>query len=291
MSGKPGPMAKASPGISPVLDHVVINVLGRLEEAAAQYQRVGFTLTERGHHTLGSSNNLAIFGTDYLELLGYLPGRETQRADLWQHPAGLTGLVFKSIDPAIVHAAMLERGVPVAEPMQFARPVPLPEGARDARFSVVRVTGDVIENGRTFFCHHYTPELVWRPQWQDHANGVTGLAELVIAARDPARTAAIYERMFGPGLLTRVAGGVSFCAGAPTVLVLDPETVARRYAGAALRSADGGDRMVALAFKTRSLEAARSALQSGGIPFQPLPGDGIVVGHDQAANVALAFFA
>lgn len=284
-------MANASAGIGPVLDHVVINVLAKLDEAARQYQRLGFTLTERGHHTLGSSNNLAIFGTDYLELLGHLPGRETQRADLWQHPPGLTGLVFKSIDPAIVHAAMLERGVPVAEPMQFARPVPLPDGPRDARFSVVRVTGDVVRNGRTFFCHHYTPELVWRPEWQSHANGVTGIAEFVVAARDPAGTAAIYERMFGPGLLTGIAGGVSFRAGAATVLVLDPATVAQRYAGAALASADGSDRMVALTFRTGSLEAARSTLQSGGIPFQALPGGGIVVAHDRAANVALAFIA
>ena len=48
--------------VRPVLDHVVINVMGRLDEAAAQYQRLGFQLTERGYHTLGSSNNLAIFG-------------------------------------------------------------------------------------------------------------------------------------------------------------------------------------------------------------------------------------
>lgn len=288
-AGASSVMSKASDNVRPVLDHVVINVLGQLDEAAEQYQRLGFTLTKRGHHTLGSSNNLAIFETDYLELLGFLPGREAQRADLWRHPPGLTGLVFKSIDPATVHGAMLERGVPVAEPKQFARPVPLPEGARDARFSVLQVTGDVIENGRTFFCHHFTPELVWRPEWQTHANGVTGMAEFVIAARDPAHTAAIYERMFGPNLLTRIPGGVSFRAGTPTVVVLDPATVAERYAGAALPSADGSDRMVALTFKTRSLDDARSALQRGGVPFQPLPSGGIVVAHPHAANVALAF--
>jgi hypothetical protein len=282
-------MSNASPIVEPVLDHVVINALGQLDEAAKQYRRLGFTLTERGHHTLGSSNNLAIFGTDYLELLGFLPGRQAQRADLWLHPPGLTGLVFKAIDPATVYAAMQSRGVPVAEPMQFARPVLQPQGTRDARFSVVRVTGDVIENGRTYFCHHFTPELVWQPQWQEHANGVTGIAQFVIAARDPVRTAAIYERMFGPDLLSRVPGGVSLRAGGPTVLVLDPETVTERYAGAALTSSDKGDRMVALTFKSRSLDATRSALQHSGVPFRPLPGGGIIVPHEHAAQVALAF--
>src|SRR6266481_5982172 len=99
--------------LRPILDHAVINVMDRLDQAAAQYVRLGFQLTERGHHTLGSSNNLAIFGTNYLELLGYLPGRETMRADLWAHPPGLTGLVFKSVDADLVYATVKERGVPV----------------------------------------------------------------------------------------------------------------------------------------------------------------------------------
>src|SRR5215469_12049521 len=115
--------------VRPVLDHVVINVMGKLDEAATQYSRLGFQLTERGHHSLGSSNNLAIFGENYLELLGYLPGRETMRADLWAHPAGLTGLVFKSVDPGLVSVALKERGVAAESPVAFSRPVPLPGGA------------------------------------------------------------------------------------------------------------------------------------------------------------------
>ena len=200
-------MGAASRAISPVLDHVVINVMGKLDEAAAQYARLGFQLTERGHHTLGSSNNLAIFGTNYLELLGFLPGRETMRADLRAHPAGLTGLVFKSIDADLVYATMKDHGVPVQEPMSFARPVELPGGAQDARFKVIRVSGEEVQNGRTFFCHHDTPELVWRPEWQSHANGATEIVEFVIASQQPARTATLYERMFGPGLLTPTSGG------------------------------------------------------------------------------------
>src|ERR1700736_3410228 len=102
-------MVAATRSISPVLDHVVINVMGKLDEAAAQYSRLGFQLTERGHHSLGSSNNLEIFGTNYLELLCYLLGRETMRPDLWAHPAGLTGLVFKSVDADLVYATLKSR--------------------------------------------------------------------------------------------------------------------------------------------------------------------------------------
>ena len=58
----------------PTIDHVVINARDELDAAADLYARLGFTITPRGHHTLGSSNNLAIFGTDYLALVGVLPG-------------------------------------------------------------------------------------------------------------------------------------------------------------------------------------------------------------------------
>ncbi len=177
----------------PAIDHAVVNVLDRLDAAADQYGRLGFRLTARGHHSLGSSNHLAIFATDYLELLGYEPGNETKRADLWRHPAGLTGLVFKATDPDALYADLRARGVPVEPPLEFRRPVQVAEGARDASFRVIRVAPELIENGRTFFCHHFTPELVWRREWQDHPNGVTGIAEFVIAARDPTRTANVYS--------------------------------------------------------------------------------------------------
>jgi hypothetical protein len=283
-------MVAATGTIRPVLDHVVINVMGKLDEAAAQYTRLGFQLTERGHHTLGSSNNLAIFGTNYLELLGYLPGRETMRADLWAHPAGLTGLVFKSVDAELVYSNLKERGVAVMEPMSFARPVALSDNTKDARFKVIRIAGDEVRNGRTFFCHHDTPELVYRPEWQSHPNGVTGIAEFVIAAREPARTAALYERMFGPDVLTPVSGGVSFQTGTARVLVLEPAAVAERYAGAALVSEDGSDRMVALAFKVASIAAPHQVFDGAGIAYRPYA-SGIVVAHADAAGVALGFTA
>jgi hypothetical protein len=283
-------LVAANERFRPVLDHAVINVMDKLDEAAEQYSRLGFQLTERGHHTLGSSNNLAIFGTNYLELLGYLPGRETMRADLWAHPAGLTGLVFKSVDADLIYSTLKNRGVPVQEPMSFARPVALPGGAQDARFKVIRVSGDAVQNGRTFFCHHDTPELVYRPEWQSHPNGVIDIVEFVIASHEPARTASVYDRMFGPGLLTPIHAGVSFRAGAATVLVLEPAAIAERYAGAAPVSQDGSDRMVALTFKVASPGTTRALFDAAGIPYRPYAG-GIVVSHADAANVALGFVA
>lgn len=198
-------------------------------------------------------------------------------------------MVFKSLDPDLVYSTVKASGVPVLEPVHFARPVHLPGGAKDARFAVIRLGADVIPNGRVFFCDHYTPELVWRPEWQDHANGVMDIAEFVIAARDPADTAAVYDRVFGPGLLEPVAGGVSFDAAAATVTVQTPDATADRF-GDALPSLpeNGSDRTVALVFKTSSIDRTAGALDQGRIPYRPF-GDGVLVAAPDAANVALAF--
>ena len=76
------------------LDHVVINARDDMDRAADIYRRLGFTLTERGYHSLGSINHLAMFGTDYLELIAVPKGATTGRMDLLNFPFGLNGLVF-----------------------------------------------------------------------------------------------------------------------------------------------------------------------------------------------------
>ncbi len=158
----------------PTLDHVVVNVRDRLDEACATYQRLGFTMTPRGHHTLGSMNHLAIFGTEYLELIAAQPG-DARRAEILDAPLGLGGLVFGTDDSAAVHAALEAAGVPSEPPLQFSRPVVLPSGERDATFRTVRLKPGVIAAGRVYFCHHFTRDLVWRDEWRHHANGVVGV--------------------------------------------------------------------------------------------------------------------
>lgn len=274
---------------SPILDHVVVNVAGNLDQAADLYGRLGFRLTERGHHTLGSSNNLAILRSNYLELLGYLPERAQQRADLWTHPLGLTGLVFRAHEPEAVFQAVQARGVPVQDPVRFSRPVVLAEGVKDARFAVIRLDADIIENGRVFFCHHETPEMVWRPEWQDHPNGAVDIVEFIIVSRDPGATGAVYARIFGDGLLQKEDDGVSFTAGVAKISIRTPAEASARF-GDALPALpeDGSARMAALVIATTSLEAAAAALDRGGVPYHPFEG-GHLVAATKAANVALAF--
>lgn len=284
--------ADGSYAVSERVDHVVINVGQNLDQARAQYARLGFQLTTRGHHSLGSSNHLAVFGSDYFELLGVEPQNVAKFADGWNHPAGLSGLVFKTSDAATLWQQLTARQVPLegAGPADFFRPVELHDNrTRDARFRTVRIAADRIPNGRVFFCEHLTPELVWRPEWQEHANGVTGILDYVYVAKDPAASAAILDQAFGPGVMSSVEHGLRLQAGEVSVFYLRPEGVAARFGVDAGTMPAQGERAVALTLRTNSLQRARDALRSGGIQNVREIDGRIVVPADQAAGVILAF--
>src|SRR4029453_6106464 len=104
------------------LDHVVINARDDMDRAADIYRRLGFTLTERGYHWLGSINHLAIFAPDYLELIAVPKGAPTGRMDLLNFPFGLNGLVFGSEDSGVTYDSLSKVGVPVDPPVEFTRP-------------------------------------------------------------------------------------------------------------------------------------------------------------------------
>lgn len=93
-------------------DHAVITVRVRMDEAAAIYARMGFTLTERSYHAAGSCNHLMVFERDYLELIGFPPAGQAIRADLLESPIGLDDLVLKAGDTDGIHRELVARGFP-----------------------------------------------------------------------------------------------------------------------------------------------------------------------------------
>lgn len=247
----------------PTLDHVVVNVHDRMDEAQAIYQRLGFTLTPRGYHTLGSINHLAIFGTEYLELIGMPSGGA--RRDLLGWPTGLNGLVFGTEDADSLYQGLSEAGVAVSAPVSFSRPVDLPGGPRDAAFRTVRLPNDTTPAGRLYFCEHATRNLVWRDEWRRHANGTIGVIRAVIAAEDPSRLAALFARMFGADAVCAIDSGHRLAVGLSSFDVVTPAELAQRL-GAAVPDAQGrSEYMAALVLRTSSFDQAGAAFSAGAI--------------------------
>lgn len=271
-----------------VIDHVVVNVREHMAAAADLYRRLGFALTPEGRHTLGSINHLAMFGPDYMELLGVPPGN-SERMDVMIWPAGLNGIAFATDDADAVHAALAAAGAPVLPPLGFSRPVALPDGPRDAAFRVVRMAPEACPAGRLFFCQHLSRAVVWRDGWRRHPNGVLGVASVVIAAAEPGTLGGLFRRMFGDDAVVGVAGGMRLLAGLSSIDVVTPAEVARRY-GAAAPAPDGrAAEMVALLLRTAGTDRAAAALQAGGIAFaQPAAGR-LVVPAAAAMGAVLEF--
>ena len=160
------------------IDHAVIAVRD-LDRAASAFRELGFTLTPRGQHGIGSQNHCIMFRTTYIELLAAPtphPWLDYYREFL-RSGDGLAAIALRVEDAAAAYEAFCARGIPAKAPMDLARPV---EGGL-ARFRLVQIA----DLPYVFAVEHCTPELVWRAHWQRHDNGAAELVEAALAVGQP----------------------------------------------------------------------------------------------------------
>jgi glyoxalase-like protein len=270
----------------PVLDHVVVDVRDRIEEAMHRFAALGFHLTSRGRHTLGSVNHLAMFATDYLELLGFAEDGAT-RPEIARFPVGLNGLVFKTADADLVHRQAAAAGLPVLPVQSFSRPVVLDGATGDARFRTTRLDPAQVAMGRVYFCEHQTPDLVWRPVWQTHPNGASAIARVVVASADPPRTAMLFRDLFGGDAVADHERRCVMAAGAAQIELVAPDVVAAEFGEAAAEPIGRVEYMAALGIRVRSLPAAAQQLRSvEGVRVEP---HRLVVPAGVAFNTTIVF--
>lgn len=152
-----------------------------LDAAATGFRQLGFTLTPRGFHSIGSQNHCIMLGSTYIELLA-APVEHPWLAyyrQFLERGEGLAALALASTDVDRDYVQLKARGVAVRAPMELSRPV---EGGV-ARFRIVQI--DDTPGCSVFFCQHLTRELVWRPQWLSHGNGAQELVGVALAAPKP----------------------------------------------------------------------------------------------------------
>jgi len=272
------------------LDHIVVTVRD-LAAAAAQWKRLGFTVSPRGLHSpqMGTANHTIMFGEDYLELLGVVAETEQNKPtrDLLKVREGIERTAFTTDDAAAGAADLKTRGLMPLGPVHFGRPVDLPGGGKgEARFNVFRwPLNEAPGNMRIFACQHLTRETVWIPELQKHANCATRIARIEVLSAEPEVAAEhlgrlIDEPVSRSGDAWRVPSGgrradFVFC---------DSAAFAKRYpeavrAGAAL---EGG---AAIVIATADLAAAAGALGSLGVTH----GGAVSVPASAANGVVLSF--
>lgn len=249
------------------VDHAVVNVLLRMDEAVTRFRALGFTLTERGYHSLGSINHLAMFGRDYLELVGIEPGAIKVRREVADSHLGLNGLVLRTADARHLYDALSQAGIPVLSPVDFDRHVRFEGRDELAAFTTVRIEPAWLAGGRVYFCEHKTPHLVWQSDVQQHDNGAVGLSGFTIVVGCPADEARRYARLLGADPVLQKIDEVNFVLDCFCLSLLTVDHYRRRYGDfcSSAASADEAARrpafMGALAIRVRSLADVRRCLE------------------------------
>ena len=167
------------------LDHIAINVKENMDEAYKLFSELGFTLTPRGYHTLGSINHSMVFKNDYLELIGTPKGKPITRPELKKAEIGINGLVFKSDNIKKTYQHLINMKLSNFPPRYFSRPVEINGIEREAKFETVSIKDNIFKAGRVYFCNHLTPNLVWIPEYKSHKNNVFEISEITVIDSNP----------------------------------------------------------------------------------------------------------
>jgi catechol 2,3-dioxygenase-like lactoylglutathione lyase family enzyme len=210
------------------IDHIVIMV-DDLATASQDYTELGFTVLPGGSHADNPSHNALVVFQDgvYLEIIALQPGNTSPRSDrLQKWVEGGPGLVDMALLPQDIEAdiaAARARGVPIEDARPGGRL--RPDGQQ-----VAWKTANLGGAGLPFFCADVTPRSLRVPEGavRQHQNGVTGVADLVIAVADLARSGSLYGALLDlepqtdqvpvPGAKT-----VSFSLGSATLTLAQPE--------------------------------------------------------------------
>jgi len=279
------------------LDHLVICVHD-LAKAALDWQRLGFALTPTGVHPFGTSNRLAMFGNNFLELLAVTDAAAVPKAapghfsfaahnqDFLRTAEGMSMLALHSTDSHAEAARFNAVRIGAYAPFDFGRDAVLPGGgtARVA-FSLAFATDPAMPGIAFFTCQQrHPPELFWKPEYQHHPNGALRVVEVVMSAPEPAQHRAFLEHLtegaaeLGPGRLTVGERG-------DRITVLGPAEMAHRLPGCSI---DGSPRFCAARLAVTDLDATSRVLTNNGVAFEVID-DALLISPAALHGLALEF--
>ena len=279
------------------LDHLVVCVRD-LAQAAQGWQTLGFNLTPTGVHPFGTSNRLAMFGNNFLELLAVtdaaaVPPAASGRFSFAAHNRdflatgeGMSMLAMHSDDAHADAARFKAHHIGAYAPFDFGRDAVLPGGSTARVAFSLAFANDPAMPGIAFFTcqQRHPPELFWKPKYQRHPNGALRVIEVVMSAPEPAKHRDFLEHItesaaeLAPGQLTVGARG-------DQITVLGPAEMARRLPGLAV---EPSPRFCAARVAVADLDATKRTLKSNGAEFEII-GAVLLVPPAAAHGLALEF--
>ena len=178
------------------LDHVGC-IVNAFAAGAAQWERLGFQLTpvsrqrgavpgREGFHPWATANRCVILRNTYLELIGVV---DSAAYNPWARfiakNEGLHILALRCGDAASAHAILSARTDALQPPVERERVLDVDGEARTMRFRNIFSRDELWPEARYLVIEHQTPEFLWQPRYQRHANGAIDLVAVTFVADDP----------------------------------------------------------------------------------------------------------
>ncbi len=250
------------------IDHIV-HTVANLDAAAATYEAMGFTLTPRAQHAWGTANRLVQFpDNSFIEVLEIerpelIPEHGTDETpprfsfgaysrSFLEGGEGLSMLVLSGNDSRGDAARFAEAGLGGYAPFDFERKARQPDSSEvTVAFSLAFATSETMPRAACFTCHNRFPQHFWKPQYQQHANGAEGIAEVVMVAPQPAEQRQFFESFTGVPA-TNEDDGLTYAVGPHRFSVMTPQSYAARF-GQPAPSLEQGPRHAALVVSGKGL--------------------------------------
>ena len=258
------------------IDHIVV-MTHDLAAAQEAWRACGFTCTPRAVHPFGTANSLIQMQGNFVELLeiddasriaesagDHFSFAAHNRDFLAAAGEGMSMLVLASDDRDGDLADWRSRGLRVYDPFDFERQAKQPDGSHQrVAFSLAFATDPALPGLAFFTCQQHTPEVFWKPQYQDHANSAQRIASVAVSAPEP-EAADAFLRGFSGGTRT-------------TYIALDQDSLTVEEGPAAFPE---------ITVRVADLAAAEASLAGAA-----RDGDALVVPADALNGVAVRFVA
>jgi catechol 2,3-dioxygenase-like lactoylglutathione lyase family enzyme len=281
------------------LDHIV-HAVRDLDAAAEFYRRAGFTVGARNRHPWGTHNRIVQFPGCFVELISVgEPGLILPPAagsfsfggftrDFLARDEGLSMLVLEGKGAAADVAAFHKAGIGRFDQFDFEREAKRPDGSTvKVGFSLAFATDSAAPGIGYFTCQQHYPENFWNRAFQNHPNGVAGIAGVTMVAENPGDHAAFFRAFTGEGEVKSNSNGITITTPRGVIQVMD-STAYRQHFAVEPPDLTRGARLAAIRLALRDKAVLMSTLGQDGITPSEHMGH-IVIASDVAHGATLIF--
>lgn len=281
------------------LDHIV-HAVRDLDAAAEFYRRAGFTVGARNRHAWGTHNHIVQFPGVFIELIAIgepelirvgAPGTFSFGAftrDFLAREEGLAMLVLEGKGAAEDADAFRAAGIGDFKTFNFERDGKRPDGSPvRVAFSLAFAADVKAPDVGYFTCQQHHPENFWNPAFQQHPNGATGIAGVMLVAENPEAHRHFLSAFSGVTEVKAGPGGIAVATPRSEIQIVKPSAY-RSHTGIEPPDLARGARLAAMRFAAPNKVLLTTAFRNSGVTSAERNGN-IVVPPTVAAGATLIF--